>query len=128
MGFIHTLKGKLLRNVKGVTESDWLVDVNDERIQTIDFQKKINVVQIKDISSVEVETNDSGPWGVDLWWKIEGAGNVIWIPNGATGELDMQKKLMDFDGFKLDELTDALRSTANQSFVLWSSNKQKQFC
>lgn len=126
MGIIHALKGKLLRNAKGVTEADWIVDVSEERIQTIDFQKKVNSIYIKDISSVEVETNDSGPWGVDLWWKIEAAGNVVWIPSGATGETELQRVLMELDGFKMDELTNALRSISNQSFMLWSLVEEKR--
>lgn len=125
MKIIHALKGKLLRNVKGKTETDWVVRIVSGVIQTIDFQQKENTVLINDIVKIEVETNDSGPWGVDLWWKIEAAGNVIWIPSGATGELDLKMELLKFDGFDADGLSNAIQSNSNQSFLLWSKVEEK---
>ena len=39
-----------------------------------------------DVDVVAIETNDSGPWGADVWWLLEGADKRCAYPQCATGD------------------------------------------
>ncbi|MFT6087994.1 MAG: hypothetical protein ACI9DS_002997 [Glaciecola sp.] len=41
------------------------------------------------IDSIEVHTNDSGPWGADVWWILKGNDSFCSYPQGATGEVEL---------------------------------------
>jgi hypothetical protein len=44
-----------------------------------------------DVGCIAIETNDSGPWGADVWWVFEGADRRCAYPQGATGEDEVLK-------------------------------------
>lgn len=102
-------------------ESLWRVTIDDDAIHVMDDQGGRSAVAIRDLSGVAIETNDSGPWGIDLWWLLFDADDRMAgaVPQGATGEqalIDFAMTLPDFDHQKM---TKAMRSTANASFALW---------
>jgi hypothetical protein len=73
-----------------------------------------------DVRCVAIETNDSGPWGADFWYLVEGDNQLCAFPQGATGELaaisEFPKKLPSFD-FEL--VMKAVSWTSNARFVCW---------
>lgn len=75
-----------------------------------------------ELSGVAIETNDSGPWGADLWWLLFGAGGVpaCAFPLGATGEKAAVDYLTALAGFDHAEMAKAMSSTDNRLFALWS--------
>ena len=84
-----------------------------------------------DVECVAIETNDSGPWGADFWWRFEGIDGCCTYPEGATGEKEVIELLSErFPGFGFDQLSEALGSTTNARFVCWQrterSNRPQQ--
>lgn len=72
------------------------------------------------VSCVAIETNDSGPWGADFWWLLEGQSDRVAYPQGATGDLEMLEQLpVMFPGFNHAAVTEASGSTSNARFVCW---------
>lgn len=72
-----------------------------------------------EMRAILIETNDSGPFGTDVWWILIGHNRHISIPQGATGEqelIDEMQKLPSFDN-KMFVL--AMMSTSNQRFLCW---------
>jgi hypothetical protein len=68
------------------------------------------------ISRIAVETNDSGPWGADVWWCLEGSSSSCSFPQGATGEAAAIDEIRQrFPGF----LVCGMNSTSNARFVCW---------
>lgn len=72
------------------------------------------------VDSVAIETNDSGPWGADVWWRFEGHPETLAYPQGATGEKEVLDLLSErFPGFDYDAMIGAMACTDNQRFVCW---------
>jgi hypothetical protein len=66
-----------------------------------------------------VETNESGPWGADLWWLLNDrrGETKVAFPQMATGEdavLDRLHRLPEFE-------IRGMNSTQNGRFVCWLS-------
>lgn len=74
-----------------------------------------------DLSGVAIETNDSGPWGADVWWLLFGAGDGLACasPMGATGEDSAVNHLAALPGFDHGEMVKAMTSTDNALFPVW---------
>lgn len=72
------------------------------------------------VRTVAIETNDSGPWGADVWWLLEGAETRVAYPQGATGDEEMLKELpRRFPGFNDESVIRAMGCTSNARFVCW---------
>lgn len=102
-------------------EARWVVVVDEEAIRVTDEAGETRAVAKAELSAVTIETNDTGPWGADVWWLLFGAGDALAcaFPLGATGEkaaLDYLAALPDFDHA---EMTNAMRSTDNRLFPVW---------
>jgi len=77
---------------------------------------KIQSIEWSAIDSIAVETNDSGPWGADVWWLLEGAGTACSFPQGATGEAEALSEIQHrFPAFR----PKGMNSTENARFVCW---------
>ena len=46
---------------------------------------KIQAIAWKDVQCIAIETNDTGPWGADVWWLREGTNDRCVYPHGSTG-------------------------------------------
>lgn len=71
-----------------------------------------------DVSRILVETSDSGPWGPDVWWVLEGGAVTCSFPQGATGEsaaLDEIKRR--FSGLEAK----GMNSVESATFVCWEA-------
>jgi hypothetical protein len=119
MGFLDFLKRKPMPRPR---EQDWQVSVGDLAIVVQDQNGDTQSVTKDRLSGVMIETNDSGPWGVDFWWILldDKSELACAFPQGATGEKDAIKYLMQLEEFNLDALGNAMRSTNNQAFVVWT--------
>ncbi len=105
---------------KLVPESLWTVSTCDEIVSVTDPEGTILFASLSELHAVIVATNDSGPWGADFWWILDGAdGQMAAFPEGATGELELVQRLKSLPHFDFEKLGDAVRSTSNASFVVW---------
>jgi hypothetical protein len=97
------------------------VSVAEDAIHVVDERGGAKSVRKSDLSGVAVETNDSGPWGADVWWLLFGRDDRLEcaFPQGATGEQAALDYLMALPSFDHCEMTNAMRSTDNAVFPLW---------
>jgi len=73
-----------------------------------------------EVEQVSVETNDSGPWGADVWWVLSGSGRKCTYPGGATGEQEALAEFPKrFSSFRHEEVIRAMGSTSNAQFICW---------
>ena len=102
-------------------ESDWKVSMQNETIRITAPDKKVRSIGTDDLTGVAIETNDSGPWGADVWWLMYGRDDQLeyFFPQGATVEgrvLEYLFALSEFDG---EQFGLAMRSTQNAVFPVW---------
>ena len=115
------LKWRRQRREPVVFESRWTIAVEGDRITVIDSQGAERHVALSDLKGVAIETNDSGPWGADVWWLLfDGGGSraAMW-PQGAVGEQAAIDRLMALPGFAMEEMIRAMASTDNSVFPVW---------
>lgn len=112
---------KTSKHVRREPECGWTVVLADNLIRVRDEQGRLQFVGMSDLSAVVVETNDSGPWGLDVWWLLFDAREqlVCAFPQGAAGESGVLDRLMALPGFDYGQLSKAMRSTANDRFPVW---------
>ena len=74
-------------------------------------------ISMSDLGSVYVETNDSGPWGADVWWLLnDGEGQTkVAFPQLATGEAAVLERLHQLHGFEVK----GMNSGQNARFRCW---------
>lgn len=88
------------------------------------LEGEIQTIAWSEVRCVAIETNDSGPWGADFWWLLEGETRRCAYPQGATGELEVLAELPSrFPGFSHEAFGAANRCTSNARFVCWERDK-----
>ncbi len=103
------------------SESDYVVSLIDDVIAVRCPDAQEHRVSISDLCGVIIETDDSGPWGADLWWVLLGADDRVALafPGGSTGEQIVIDRLMVLPGFNFEVMTRAMRSTDVAVFPVW---------
>ena len=77
------------------------------------------------VRCVAIETNDSGPWGADVWWLLEGSQSRVAYPQGATGDEKMLEQFSQrFAGFSHEAVIRAMGCTENARFVCWEYSER----
>ena len=74
-----------------------------------------------ELTTIEIQTNDSGPWGADFWWVLSGPRDKVFYPQGASGERELMEKLLALPEFDTEEFTRACGCTSNATFLCWDS-------
>lgn len=102
-------------------EREWKVFIDGHTIELLAPKQPAQRLELGRLSGVIVETNDSGPWGADVWWLLFGPQDTVAIafPQGATGEQAVIDRLMALPGFDHGEMIKAMRSTGNAVFPVW---------
>jgi len=98
-------------------EIQYQVNVTDESFSVTNPDGKSSSVALAKITSIIVETNDSGPWGMDVWFIVMGGkdGEFCTYPMRATNDSVALDYFSSLPGFKLK----GMDSTANAQFVCW---------
>ncbi len=98
-------------------ESKFTVDVTDKKLFVTNPDGKVSSILLKSITSIIVETNDSGPWGMDVWFIIMGASDneFCTYPMGATNDEKALDYFITLPRFELK----GMNSTENARFVCW---------
>lgn len=102
-------------------EARWTAAVTENSIRITDHAGVTKEIRKSDLSGVIIETNDTGPWGADVWWLLFGRDDQVAcaFPQGTTGEADVIEFLTALPTFDLDEMIKAMRSTDNAVFPVW---------
>ncbi|MGR4867143.1 hypothetical protein [Caulobacter sp. LARHSG274] len=102
-------------------EAAYIVSFDGTVIAVSDPDKQMHQLPISDLRGVIIETDDSGPWGADLWWLLFGADDRVAVafPNGATDEQVVIDRLMELPGFDFEAMTRAMSSTDVAVFPVW---------
>ncbi len=97
-----------------------VVSFSDEGV-TVRYPKgEIQSIDWGSVLRIVIETNDSGPWGADVWWLLEGQDKRVAYPQGATGDPEMLEQYpVKFPGFKDEQVIKAMGCTDNARFVCW---------
>jgi hypothetical protein len=96
------------------------VSITSDEIQVSHPDGTTSRMQLRDLTRVVVETNDSGPWGADVWWHWHGdAQAVCSYPQGATGEDKALAFVRTLNRFEDEQLRSAMGCTTNQRFVIY---------
>jgi len=72
-----------------------------------------------ELRAVLIETNDSGPFGADVWWILVGRDHHLSIPQGAFGEAALFERLQALPGFNNEMVISAMQSVENKLFLCW---------
>ncbi len=104
-------------------ECHWVVDLNDGEISVADDKGAMAALKLTEISKVVIETNDSGPWGADVWWLLFGQNGQLRCayPQGATGEDDALAYILALPNFNNAEMSKAMGSTDNANFIVYQT-------
>ena len=102
-------------------EARWTVAVDDTEICITDHEGNTKSVAKTELSRVMVETNDTGPWGTDVWWLLFGENQQLTcaFPHGATGYQLATDYFARLEGFDHAALIAAMGSTQNAFFPVW---------
>ena len=105
-------------------EARWIVTIADEVVEVTDDRGERKSIALAALGGVITETNDSGPWGLDVWWMLFDLDQRLAcaFPLGATGEQPVVAELTALHGFDHAEMLRAMGSTANAMFLLWRRN------
>ena len=69
----------------GQPESRFVVATTDTGVSCTGPNGNIESVDWDDVQTVLIETNNTGPFGTDLWWMLVGKQGGCVVPMGATG-------------------------------------------
>lgn len=109
------------RAFRAQPEARWTVTLGNGHVQVTDDRGEVKRLAMADLRCVAIETNDSGPWGADVWWLLFGADDRVacLYPQGATGDSAMLDYLCALPGFDFAEMARAMGSTDNALFPIW---------
>lgn len=102
-------------------ESKWVISMDNGRISVRDDAGAVRSILKDHLSGIAIETNDSGPWGADVWWLLFGKDDQLACasPQGATGEDTMIDYFTALPSFDHGEMIKAMASTDNAVFAVW---------
>ena len=97
-------------------EEHYIVTVDGDAVRCTLPNGKVETISLTRLSDVYVETNDSGPWGLDVWLVLrDDLDQQCAFPLGAVGYEAALDRLRQIPGFLLD----GMNSTANARFLCW---------
>jgi len=99
------------------------VDFDEDMISVIHEDGTRESVKWSELSAVVIKTTDQGPLVEDVFFILIGkdhqSGCVV--PQGAIGEKELFSALQDrLPGFDNEKVIEAMSSTDNHSFLIWS--------
>lgn len=111
------------KKASALFEASVLVEDNGEEITSTYPDGTVQRINWNAVETVEIHTNDSGPWGADVWWLLRSSNTSCSYPQGATGEIELISKLQTLPGFNNREFIEAMGCTSNRKFVCWQKQK-----
>ena len=102
----------------------YVVHVSADDVRVTHPQRATESVALSELDEVQIVTNDSGPFGADVWWLLLGrqAGDGCTFPAGATGAKAALRLVQALPGFDNELFVQAMGSTSNARFSCWRRN------
>ena len=100
-------------------EDSYLVTVTDEYIKVEHPKRQTEKILWKDILEIKFINTDLGPVNPDVWLTILGDNSGCLIPQGAKGFETVYNIVSKYVGFNFENVTNSMRSTKNEEFLLW---------
>ena len=123
LGWLNNWWNAYKESRKVLDERSVIVRTDLEGISAKYPNGEISSIRWDAVNIIAIDTNDSGPWGYDVWWVFEGSEDKCVYPGGSTGDLDALKVLEEkFPGFRDDAVIKAMGSTSNNRFVCWEKD------
>ena len=104
-----------------MSRANWSVEASDDRIAAVDPDGQLATIAMSDLGRVFIETNDSGPFGEDVWWLLLGRNERVAVrfPQSADGEHAAVEALLKLPGFNYEQMITAMGSTEHAFFPVW---------
>ncbi|HEV7607006.1 MAG TPA: hypothetical protein VGO61_06700 [Steroidobacteraceae bacterium] len=104
----------------------YVVNITEESIEVKLPDGQTERVRFDDLDEVRVETDDSGPWGADVWWVflVKPEHVATRFPNGATGVSQAVARLQQLPGFDNERFAQAMGCTSVAQFSCWKAGRQ----
>jgi hypothetical protein len=102
-----------------VPESLSVVNVSDSGVSCLRPDGAAESLKWDDLQRVEILTTDAGPFAPDVFWVLHGSETGCVVPQGATGESTLLRRLQSLPGFSNEAVMQAMASTTNQEFLCW---------
>ncbi len=81
-------------------------------------------VSIEALARITIRTNDTGPFGEDMFWVLEeDGGNALHIPASATGIEGLFDAFAPLKGVDYNAITQASSGTHSGEFPIWSKQR-----
>jgi len=97
-----------------------VVTIDDTGISAAYPKGEVQRIAWPEVDQITIETNDSGPWGADVWWILAGPAQRCTYPGGATGEQEALAEFPKrFPRFSDEAVIQAMGCTSNAQFVCW---------
>ena len=100
-------------------EVRFVVRLSDSEVLCERPDGKVERVGWADLQKVEVVTTSDGPFAPDVFWVLHGADGGCAIPQGATGDSQLLKRLQTLPGFDNQAFIEAMSSTEDRRFLCW---------
>ncbi|MBL8019245.1 MAG: hypothetical protein JNM27_06250 [Leptospirales bacterium] len=100
-------------------EEKWSVTVNATGTRVQDPGGEVAEISWEDTLGIFIETNDSGPLGMDVIWLVAGENGSIMFPMGAQGEGAALQYFQSLPGFNNKQVIQAMSCSENQTFEVW---------
>lgn len=104
-------------------EESFFVSISGDLVSCSWPDGSVQAVNLQRLRDFHVETNDSGPWGIDVRIVLrDNADQQCSFPLGATGEEAVLDRLRQLPGFQLG----GMNATANAHFLCWPRDAEGQ--
>jgi hypothetical protein len=108
----------------------WQITVEAGKITCIDDQGHQSAIHVDQLKVVIIETNGLGPCVCDFYWLLfddvaDDSLACCVIPQGATGDSEFEKCMVNLPGFDQQAYHDAIRSTDKARFVCWKKESNR---
>lgn len=100
-------------------EDAYRFEVTDDAVAVVTPDGRRHAVSLATLAEVAVETNDSGPWGADVWTVFLGPDGACPVPQGTEGDEAMWDVFRRLPGFDYAQVIDAMGCAENRTFVVW---------
>jgi hypothetical protein len=107
-----------------VTESMFVVECSETGVTCNRPDGTMEKVDWGDLQRVEIVTTDEGPWSPNVFWVLHGSESGCLVPQGATGDKELLKRLEDLPGFDNDAFIRAMGCASNERFLVWSKSAE----
>jgi len=102
-----------------VDQRAYRFEATDDAVAIVSPDGRRHAEALATLAEVLVETNDSGPWGADVWIIFRGPDGACPVPQGAQGEDAMWAVFRRLPGFDYEGVAEAMGCAANRAFVAW---------